>query len=49
MVDNNSTEIEFKTVHVSWNTEVAITALAGINAAQYNALQVVYLVLLISH
>jgi hypothetical protein len=30
MIDKNGTEIEFKTVHVSWNTEVAITPLAEI-------------------
>jgi len=30
MIDENGTEIEFKTVHVSWNTEIAITPLAEI-------------------
>jgi hypothetical protein len=30
MIDENGTEIEFKTVHVSWDTEVAITPLAEI-------------------
>lgn len=30
MIDKNGTEIEFKTVHVNWNTEVAITPLAEI-------------------
>lgn len=30
MIDENGTEIEFKTVHVSWNMEVAITPLAEI-------------------
>jgi hypothetical protein len=30
MIDKNGTEIEFKTVRVSWNTEVAITPLAEI-------------------
>jgi hypothetical protein len=49
MIDKNGTEIEFKTVHVSWNMEVVITPLAEINAAQYNAFEVVFLVLLISH
>lgn len=29
-IDENGTEIEFKTVHVTWNTEVAITPLAEI-------------------
>jgi hypothetical protein len=28
MIDENGTEIEFKTVHVNWNTEVAIIPLA---------------------
>jgi hypothetical protein len=30
MIDENGTDIEFKTVQVSWNTEVAITPLAEI-------------------
>ena len=30
MIDENGTKIEFKTVHVSWDTEVAITPLAEI-------------------
>lgn len=30
MIDENGTELEFKTVHVNWNTEVAITPLAEI-------------------
>ncbi|HET6640787.1 MAG TPA: hypothetical protein VFG77_04190 [Nitrososphaeraceae archaeon] len=30
MIDENGTEIEFKTVPVSWDTEVAITPLAEI-------------------
>jgi hypothetical protein len=30
MIDENGTDIEFKTVQVSWNTEVAITPLTEI-------------------
>jgi hypothetical protein len=30
MIDDNGTDIKFKTVQVSWNTEVAITPLAEI-------------------
>jgi hypothetical protein len=30
MIDESGTELEFKTVHVNWNTEVAITPLAEI-------------------
>ena len=30
MIDENGTEIEFKTVRVGWNMEVAITPLAEI-------------------
>jgi hypothetical protein len=30
MIDKNGTEIEFKTIQISWNTQVAITPLAEI-------------------
>ena len=49
MIDKNGTEIEFKTVRVNWNTEVAITPLAEINAERYDALSPVSLVVYIRH